>query len=311
MALPASIAIVLGALKRHSPAWPAIFDDLSAAARELHAFAVPIARVNDVVNLLLQEFYPDTTVYLMARWERLYGVPVRPQDDRETVRRQRLLARIARVDGNQLARLAKVLAASFGLTEEQVQFIEVLRSQIDTALTLTSSFSVPMSIAGTGLVTALGAPWPGVIDDQGVRVYTNTTGIGGFAFGTLTSPKGTVWNLPLDLAGAAAQWCETRTVFKGEPAGGRWELLYNDVGGAGSRTMSQWKLFVSNDVDARQIYHCYALRDVNLAGALDIDEAQKLFITTAMAHLRTTVCERAAFIVDDPHSLVDRDPIGV
>jgi len=53
------------------------------------------------------------------------------------------------------------------------------------------------------------------------------------------------------------------------------------------------------------------LRDPGLAGTADLVEAQRLFHRTAMGNMRAFVIETQNLLFDDPHSLFDRDVMGV
>jgi hypothetical protein len=151
-------------------------------------------------------------------------------------------------------------------------------------------------------VASLGKPWPGEVDDTGVRVYIDVNTISGSTV-TLTSPSGTSWAITLT---STAAWYWDRETFTGETAGGKWTLSYTAAGG----TLTSWKLIVSNDVDAGQIYNFYAYRDPDLDGDPDITEAQRLFRRTALAQMWSFVIESLDFACDDEHSLCDRDPLG-
>jgi hypothetical protein len=184
-------------------------------------------------------------------------------------------------------------------------WVEQLRSFIEEALTQTTG-TVALAVASTapGLSVPLGLPWPGVVDDTGVKVYIAMSGIG-TTVATLTSPAGTVWAIPVS---AAVGWYFTRSLFVGELAGGRWTLNIRD---SSAPTLTEARLLVSNNIDSGQIVNFYLLRDPSLPGSPDLVEAQRLFHRTALGNMRAFVIETLALTFDDPHSLMDRDPMGV
>lgn len=63
--------------------------------------------------------------------------------------------------------------------------------------------------------------------------------------------------------------------------------------------------------DPRNVYTFFVLRDWGSPGTYYLDRAQKLLDAIAPAHTRGIVAETNVAIVDDSHSLCDRDPVGV
>jgi hypothetical protein len=184
---------------------------------------------------------------------------------------------------------------------EDIEFLETLRDDIEDGLT--ESIVETIALSASDLTLRLGKPWPGTVDATGVRIYLVLSAVNSPVC-TLTSPRGTEWNITIAETEA---FYENREDFLGEPAGGVWTLTLSDIVGA---NFLEWYLTVSNSVDSAQIYNFYAIRDPDLGGTPDLDEANRLFNRTALAHMLTAVAERDAIIVDDPHSLVDRDPVG-
>lgn len=302
MTAPSSLSRILATLRRNSPPWPSTEPD-TAVGKELNSFATGIGRAADRVDAVPDEIFPDSLTENIERWEKVTRNPVRT-GDAIADRRTRVLSVLRRVAGPRLSQLATVLAGPLDLDEDEIEFVEMLRSYIEEALeetTGTVSFAVPTS--APGLTIDLGKPWPGVVDDFGVKVYVACSSFG-TTVATLTSPAGTVWTVPVTASG----WYQTRTTFEGERAGGSWRFEIRDSGGP---TLTEFRLLVSNDVDSGQIYNFFVLRDPNLPGTPDLVEAQRLFRRTALGNMRTFVIERMAFTVGDEHSLVGRDPVGV
>lgn len=297
MSLPASFTRVLALLKRISPSWPSLEPDKSTG-KEMGSIAVALAMAADAVDAVVDEIFPDTTTFLIDRWEKITKNPIRTSDDLPT-RRSRVMSVLRRISGPRLAQLEKMLAPLLALDVSDIIWVEPLRSMIEEALTETTgivSLATPTTITFSKL-------WPGVVDDAGVQVYLAMTGIGDTA-ATLTSPSGTVWTIP---SGSTTGWYFTRDKFTGEPAGGTWTLsiIFSAV-----PPLTEARLLVSNNVDSGQIYNFYALRDPSLSGTADLIEAQRLFRKTALGNMRAFVIETLAFTVGDPHSLCGRDPIG-
>jgi hypothetical protein len=311
MSLPLSFSRVYAALKRLMP--PASFlgrsysqDDASDVMKELASTAVAAGTVADAFELVLDELFPTTTTRLIDRWETGTGNASRPSDMIEK-RRGRVLATLRRANGPQLAKLASALSELLACTAAELVFIEQTRANIEAALTHDSGV-----IASALPNAAPAAPqfcvtkyWPDVVDDLGVRVFIAVDVFHGVQ-ATLTHPDGTTWNFAPP---TASGWCETRTIFKGKPAGGTWKLSVYDA--AGGVTLTEWKLLVSNATDSAQIYRFYVVRDADLAGVPDLLEAQRHFNRYAHGHNKKTVAERMTVVVDDAHSLCDRDPVGV
>jgi hypothetical protein len=302
MSLPLSFAQVKAVLKRLHPDWPST-DDTTSVGKELGSIAVALGMVKDLVDGLIDEIFPDTTTYLIERWEKITRVASVPSDPIAT-RRARVLAVLRRINGPRISQLEQMLAPVLDTAVSNLVWVEQLRGFIEEGLTQTTG-AVSMAVPTTapGLTVALGKPWPGIVDDTGVSVYIAMTGIG-TTVATLTSPKGTVWTIPVT---AAIGWYFTRSLFVGELAGGRWTLTIRD---SSAPTLTEARLLVSNNVDSGQISHFYVLRHPSLPGAPDLVEAQRLLHKTALANMRAFVVETLAFTVGDSHSLVGRDPVG-
>ncbi len=296
MTAPASYARVLAALRRLSPVWPSTESD-TAVGKELGSVATAIGMLADPLDGALDEVFPDTTTQLIDRWEHIARVPTRTADDID-VRRTRVLSVLRRSSGARLDQLEKMLAGPLDCETADIIWVETLRAFIEDALTETNTTTV-----ATPATVLMGKPWPGVIDDTGVRLYVALSALGTPTV-TLTSPAGTVWAVPVT---AATGWYETRTAFLGEPAGGTWTVTATN---GSSVNVTELRLLVSNDIDSAQIYNFFAYRDPDLAGDPDWTEAQRLFHRTALAHMRAFVIQRLGFIVGDPHSVVGREPVG-
>lgn len=63
--------------------------------------------------------------------------------------------------------------------------------------------------------------------------------------------------------------------------------------------------------DPREIYRFFIYRDPDEPGTYDLDSAQELVDDLAHSHTRGYVIESIDFRCDDPHSLCDRDLLGV
>ncbi len=304
MPAPASYQRGLDALKRLFPAWPDI--EATGPKEEAQVHATVLGRAADRVDAMEGELYPDAVIETLERWEKLFQIPARAGDSVLT-RQTRLQDTVGRVNGNTKAQIAKVVAGALALTDAQVLFIETLRSQIDAALTVGTGTGLAVAIpsAPPGAELGLGGPWPGIVDDKGMRLFISQNSYSGpGTTATLISPKGTQWTATYSANG----WQETRTVFKNEPAAGRWALRIYD--GAGTKQLTEARLLVSNDVDAQQIYHFYVRRDPALAGGADLVEGQRVLRKMPPAHLRTYLCESNKITFDSPRSLLSRDPIG-
>jgi hypothetical protein len=302
MSAAASYARILAALKRISPAWPSTDDD-KAVGKELGSIAAVLAAVADRVDGVLDEIFPDTTTELIERWEGITKNPVRPSDDDDT-RRARILSVLRRVSGPRIEQLEKMLEGPLDLASSDMVWVEGDRFSVDEMLTETTgivAYAVPTT--SPGLKVQLGEPWPGVVDDTGVKVYIDVSAIG-TTVATLTSPSGTVWTIPVT---ATTGWYFTRTVFTGELAGGLWTLEIKD---STAPALNEFRLLVSNDVDASRIYQFFVLRDPGLAGTADLVQAQKLLRRTALGNMKARVVETLAFKTGDPYSLTGRDPLG-
>jgi hypothetical protein len=300
MTAPSSYARILAALKRISPPWPFTDTDTSVGM-ELGSIATALGMAADPLDGALDEVFPDTTTELIDRWEQVTRVPTRTADAIAD-RRTRVLSVLRRSSGARLDQLEKMLAGPFDLDIEDIIFVEQLRQFIDDALT--NTITGTWAITGTARTFNLGKPWPGDVDDTGVRVYVAISALGTPTV-TLTSPEGTTWAVPVT---ATSGWYENRDDFLDERAGGKWTL---SVANGSAVNLTEAALLVSNDVDAAQIYNFFAYRDPNIAGDADITEAQRLFRRTAHGHMNAAVIQSLAFTVDDEYSLVDRDPVGV
>jgi hypothetical protein len=198
-------------------------------------------------------------------------------------------------------------------TSSQLTLIEQLRANIEAGLTLTTGAIVvsPPAVPARPItpLLKLGAPFPGVIDDMGVRVYLSFEGITHGLGNTqifLMHPDGTSWVFGPD---QYAKWYENRTTFLGKSAAGMWSFFIWDPVGASQ--LLEVRLLVSNDQDSGQIYDYFAVRDAALGGAPDIAEAQRQFQRHALANMASIVAEHTAAICDEAHSLCDREPVGV
>ncbi len=311
MAAPSSYDRVLGALTRIFP-WavtitrpagvaPAAGD--SSIGRELGTIAWVMGRVVDRLEAIKDELFPDTADESISRWEKIARVATNTGVALAT-RQDKVLAVFRRLSGPRLDQLASMLLSIFDLTTvDDVEFVETYREQIDLATTQ-DSVVIAAAISTTAAVLYYGKPWPGYVDDTGVRIYIEVSGYTAPTV-TLTSPAGTAWTIPIT---GTATWYENRTAFLGAPASGTWTLSY--VESTGTRTLTRVKLTVSNTIDSAQIYNFYAFRDPLLAGTPDIQEAQRLFNRTALGHMNTFAIQSTAFIVGSANSLVGRDPVA-
>jgi hypothetical protein len=304
MSAPASLVRVVAALVRNSPPWPSTAPDTDVG-RELGSIGLAIAMLADQVDAVLDELFPDTTNRLIDRWEAVARVPSRP-DDLITTRRARVLAVLRRVNGPQPARLAAALAPLLSVDPSAVVFLEQLRANIDAALTMTTGpITALLPTAAPGARFVLGSPWPGNVDDFGARVYLAVDTFVAPVV-TLTHGDGTSWTFT---PRSNAVFTHNRTGFLGHAAAGPWAVsVYDPAGGVHA---TEVRIEISNDVDSGQIYNFFVIRDPGLPGTADIAEAQRQFTRLALANMNAIVAERSAFVVDDPHSVVDRDPVGV
>lgn len=301
MSAPLSLGRVLALLKRLSPSWPSLDADKSTG-KEMGSIATVIAMAADAVDALVDEVFPDTTTMLIDRWEVITRNPVRPSDDID-VRRARVLSVLRRLSGPRIDQLEKMLAGPLGIDVSDMVWVEQLRSYVEEALTLTTGI-VALAVPATApaMTVQLGKPWPGVVDDFGVKVYLNLSSYG-TTVATLQSPTGTVWTITVTGTG----WYQERVLFDGEIAAGLWTLrIYDDS----APTLNEFRLLVSNDVDSSRIYQFFVLRDPDLDGTADLIEAQRLLHRTALGNMRARVVETLAFKTGDPHSLTGRDPLG-
>lgn len=298
-----SLPTVLAMVKRISPVWPST-DATSDVGKELGSIAIAFAVAKDLVDTLMDEIFPDTTTFLIDRWEKITRVATIPSDPIAT-RRSRVLAVLRRINGPRISQLEQMLAPILAMDVSDFVWVEPLRSMIEEALTQTTgTVALAVPTAAPGLNVQLGKPWPGVVDDTGVQVYIAMSGIG-VTVATLTGPDGTAWTIPVN---AATGWYFTRSAFTGRTAAGVWTLNIRD---SSAPTLTEVRLLVSNNVDSGQIYNFFVLRDPALAGTPDLVEAQRLLHRTALANMRAFVVENLAFTLGDPHSLMGRDPMGV
>jgi hypothetical protein len=287
-------------LRRLSPSWPSTDPD-TRVGKELDTIAATLVPVVEPLDGALDEIFPDTTTQLIDRWERITRNPVRTTDTIEA-RRARVLAVLRRTAGPRLDQLEAMLSGPLDLAVDDIIFIEQIREFINEGLTQTDARVRALSV--TPVVARMGKPWPGLVDDTGVRLYVRLSDAV-VPVVTLTGPSGATWTVPVD---AVEGWYETRTAFDGLPAGGRWDVTLT---APSSVNVEELRLLVSNDVDASQIYNFFVYRDPDLAGDPNIPDAQRLFARTALAQMNAHVIERMAFIVGDAHSLVGREPVGV
>lgn len=302
MSPPLSLATVLAMMRRISPEWPSTEPDTDVG-KELGSIATALAVAKDVVDALVDELFPDTTTFLLDRWEKATGVATILSDSLAT-RRARVLAVLRRINGPRISQLEQMLSGPLALDPSDMVWVEPLRSMIEEALTeTTGTVALAVPTTAPGLTVTLGKPWPGVVDDTGVQVYIAMSGIG-VSVATLTHPDGTTWTIPVT---ASTGWYWDRSTFTGKPAGGRWKLTIRD---SSAPTLTEFRLLVSNNVDSGQIYNFFVLRDPSLPGSPDLVEAQRLFQQTALGHNRAFVVETLAFTLGDPHSLMGRDPMG-
>lgn len=306
MSAPTTLAKVKAALKRHVPPIAGWLSDTSSLGKERDTAAFVMARVNDAVEGIFAESFPDTTTNLIERWEKVARVASRPADTL-TQRRNRVLSVLRRVNGPDLVRLAATLSQVLDATAAQITFGEQLRATIEAALTLTTGvIAQVLPAVAPGYEVKLGKAWPGVVDEMGVRIYLALSAVG-VVSATLWNPACTKsWAF---VPSSVGRWYENKTTFLGDDAGGDWKLLIYDT--SGTVTLTEFRLLVSNDVDSSQIYKFYAFRDYALGGAPDVVEAQRQFNRYALAHMKAFVAERTHAVMDDIHTRLDREPMGV
>lgn len=303
MTAPSSLARVYAAAKRLMPrglaAWE---DDASAVLRELATVAWTMARATDRVEAMFDELFPDSATETLDRWERLFGIAVRPADSIET-RQTRLIATMGRVAGNTLDQLSLLLAPLLGIDASQMQWVEVLRTQIDAALTETTG-AIADAVTTSGVTYVMGRPWPGVVDGLGISVYLNLSGLNGQQV-TVTHPDGTAWTFA---PSSANGWTSNRVLFAGKPAAGRWKVSVR--ASLVASVLSEARLMVSNDVDAAQIYSLRLFADPAVAMTPDLSESMRVLKKTAVAHVLSLVTQQRAIFFDTPLGRHDRDPVG-
>ncbi len=289
---------IQAALRRISPPWPSTAVDTSVG-KELDSIAAAIAATAEPLDLALDEVFPDTTSQLLDRWEYITRNPVRTTDS-DAVRQARVLAVLQRTAGPRIAQLSAMLAGPLDCDENDLVFIEGMRNFITTALTIVNATTY--SLGASDLTVPLGTPpWPGLVDDTGVRIRVK---LGAFYTPDirLVHKSGAEWSIPVDTDDA---WYETRTVFTGLAADGRWKVVAADPAVV---DLERIELMVSNDVDSAQIYNFFVYRDPDIAGDPDYREAERLFHRTAHGHNNAHVIQSMGFVVGE--SVVNREPVG-
>lgn len=309
MSPPTTLEKVRAALKRLMPPTDGWQSDASMLGLERNSIGLALAMANDIVESIFGESFPDTSSAFIARWERVCRVPSRPTDD-IAIRRERILAVLQRVNGPQDSRLLAMLVNLLNCALSDIRLLEQLRANVEAGITVTTgTVSDALPTVAPGLQLTFGTPWPGNVDDTGVRVYLALSALGATS-AMLVSPDGTSWTFaPTSTAG----WYSNRTSFLGKPASnamtGPWSLWIYDPSGVA--TLTEFRLLVSNTIDSAQIYYFYAVRDAGLGGAPDVAEAQRQFTRYALGHMYSIVAEHTAAICDESHSLADREPVGV
>lgn len=302
MTAPASYARVLAALKRLSPSFPSLDSD-KRAGKEMASIATMAGRIMDRFDAIGSELYPDTADALLDRWEAICRIPVRTTDSLAT-RRARVLGVLRRLSGPRLDQLELALSSPLGTSE--LIFVEQLRQFIDDALTITDTTG--WAITPTPTVVSFNRPWPGVVDSTGIALYADFASGPASIPAVLTAPDGTYVDLGATDWGTGGQWKFDKSTFSGITAGGNWSLSLTC---ATSRVLNELRLVVSNDIDSAQIYNFFCFVDPIESPTPDLAEGQRLFRQMSLAHMNAKVCQTLAFTVDDPYSLVDRDPVGV
>lgn len=298
-----AFATVLAMVKRISPPWPSTDDDTDVG-KELGTIATVLAVAKDLVDALIDELLPDTTTFLIERWEKITRVATIPSDPIAT-RRARVLAVLRRINGPRISQLEQMLAPILDLAVSDMVWVEQLRSDIEERMTQTTgvvALAVPAAVPGRIIIFEQNRP--GVVDDTGVLIYIALSSVGA-TVATLSGPDGTSWAIPVN---ATVGWYFTRSVFTGKAAAGRWYLQILD---SSASTLTEARLLVSNNVDSGAIYNFFVLRDPALPGSPDLIQAQRLFHRTALGHMNAHVIETQLALCDDAHSLADRDPLGV
>jgi hypothetical protein len=288
-------------LTRSAGAAPAAAD--SKLGMELGSIAWIFARVADRVEAMLVELFPDTADESITRWEKVASTASNFAAATSS-RQERVLSVLRRVADIQFTSLHNMLYGILGLdSPEDVQIFEVDRGQIEAGLAIESGI---INQAITGVPTELTLtlpPFPDVIDDYGVMLYLSVDSYAGPTV-TLTSPAGTVWNVPVEPDSPIEHYFINREDFADEDARGVWTMSIAD---SGSLVLYEWAIIASNAIDSGQIYNTFAFVDPALSPSPDIREAQRLFNRTALAHLNPKVITAEEFIVDT--SLVDREPV--
>lgn len=314
MPSPASLARVYAALCRLQPPGAYSEDDDSLSRRELSAIAWPLGRAVDYWESLLPGLLLEDE-QLLDRWESLLRVGLHP-GDQLAARVARLLPTLRRRLTYSRARLAAVLAPLLGVSSASLQWIEVMRSEIEAAMTdrkvFGTSGSAVTAAASPGFVAVMDKPWPSEVDDFGVAltIKVTTADPSDITIRVIHS-SGVTWiahnggSSSLNLVTIFA-----RSEFLGLPARGPWRVEVDTTGAHGAATVTECALLVSNDSDSAQIYTSYCLRDVGLGVTTDVAPAQRMIERAGIAHVLARVVERDGVLCDDAHSLTDREPVG-
>lgn len=134
---------LLALFKRGMP--PALYsdDENKGPLKEGAALVRPYAIARWILDEVPAAFFLDGTSFLLrtflSRWERVLRLPTRPTDSDEE-RSARVRSVLSRKIGYDRTRLAATLAPTLGIDAGDVVFHEVLRSDIDPAMTFTQSF---------------------------------------------------------------------------------------------------------------------------------------------------------------------------
>ncbi len=297
---PASRSRVLGALRRVSPSFPDVSTEDTSVGAELGAIATTIGEAVDVMDAIPNEIFPNTAETTLSRWEKSTGIATRPSDDLD-VRRARVLAVLRRTSGPRVAQLRSILAGPLDIDGEDLEFLESLRSSIEAGVT--DTISDDLSITSSARLIDIGKPWPGLVDDVGVRLYLDLSALGTPTVSVIHA-DGTSWTPTIS---QATGWVYTRTHFLGRRAAGPWRV---SVANGSNVTLRETRLLVSNDVDSAQIFQFYVYADPALSGTPDIAEARRLFGRIALGHMQSAVIQRRGFMVGDPNSIVGQNPVG-
>lgn len=312
MAAPATLQKVFDALKELQPRGLFKPEDETAANNELLAIATALARVNDPVETVLAALLLQRPE-LIDRWEALLRLSNRP-DLNSTERYSRIEGALRRRIGYDKKRLGEALAVLLDCDPSDLIWIEQMRADIDTMTTQMETPGDLLPVGADSWLRILHWPWPGVVDDTGVRLTVDVTVADAIDLEVeLLHASGVVWRpwsyteSSVDLVLAA----EERDLFKGLVARGPWTLRVRDpIGASGAATINSWSLRISNDVDSSSIYTGFVVRPIALGLTTDIEPAQRLLTFAGVANVRASVCERTELLFDDARSRLDREPIG-